>query len=1262
MLILGMMQIIVQFDNITTTAVSPSPRDDVDGAYVQYLFGDWNVTGVESYTDEIFVLTGNLTILAGGALTLRNVTLAINCTTENGTYDIQVMDGGSLNITDGDNDPATTDDRSNITDSPFDTDDYTDVDYRYSIKAWQGSSISIENSIIREAGFPFGTNDYGLYIYTDNVNIQNCTIERNWYGLHLRGNNHRFAYNEIRYCNEYAMYIVWSPYLQFYNNLIHYNENGVYTTYSNYANIYNNHIHNNSNAVSKSTAWGKKGLEILRSDYSNIFNNRFVDNCGFTWSSNLNIYDCPYSKVFDNIIHYRGKYGGWSVELGSASYFEFYNNTITNNNCSVLYISPGGNTDNNVKIFNNNISNNGGTGIQITGYSSATTNIEIKNNKLYNNAAGMRLRELKTYDIQNNVFMNCSSFGVYVNDVAGGDFSNNTINSTGDDFILRDSYGPNDDTVFEVVNCSCDPTKTTIIDGKPKLVIMNFLHLNVTDKNSLVRGASINIKNNTGVTIFTGESDVNGSIKYIKIKNQTVDTKGTIYYDPYNITATLDVFTAYGDVEPTMNISQTVNVHFNIDLPPLPPSGLVAESVGTNVVLNWEPSQSKDTIHYLVYRNGTGPSWVLVYNSSLNPPKELWTNWTDVGGAATPSTFSYKVVAIDHLWQPSEDSEIVACGDWVVDNPQIINGLNVQLNGSLTILPTGNLTLQNSKIKFNNSFNGQYGINVHPGGVLYILDADNDPQTTTDQSVISALNPNKNLFFQVTSAKIIMRNSKLSNCGFDERAIIEPWEITNAPAVLGMGETRNRGLYILDSEFSIESNEFTNNFVSILIDMTSGGNVYDNTFSDNSFGIFLNKSNQITLNDNTFSNHDGFPTYLLNSENNQIYSNTITNPSSTTAGIGVYDFGCRDNKIFQNDLIDGEAGVFIWDAGNNNNVSDNNFDGQEIGIVIINTWWNTLLDNDFNDTSNSTCYLWNAHYNTIRGGSSTGSNYGYNFYFSSNIDISNLNVQNSVSSAIKSFDSTKINVANLVIDGSNFGLHIRNGEINMIRDITISNCTTGIYCYNIKPDIYLIDSQMLVGMANAIVLNQCDWLDITNCTFDATQHNFDLENSNVVLFNTTYNQSRVLLDPSSGIALLWPVDIQVIDWWGNPASNTNLQIRKVMGTIIYNGFTDNNGWVRWLWLLERIQFSHSNESSTPHFFKGISGNHSGETTLLLNQSTSITVYLENEIPSVSNIAIHPPYPDTTAELTLEYQYSDEEFDPEDKTIIRWNVRRFNKDR
>ena len=49
--------------------------------------------------------------------------------------------------------------------------------------------------------------------------------------------------------------------------------------------------------------------------------------------------------------------------------------------------------------------------------------------------------------------------------MAGGDFSNNTITATGDHFELYDSFPigePVQDTVLEVINCSCNPSKTNI--------------------------------------------------------------------------------------------------------------------------------------------------------------------------------------------------------------------------------------------------------------------------------------------------------------------------------------------------------------------------------------------------------------------------------------------------------------------------------------------------------------------------------------------------------------------------------------------------------------------------------------------------------------------------------------------------------------------------------------------------------------------------------------------------------------------------------
>ena len=121
--------------------------------------------------------------------------------------------------------------------------------------------------------------------------------------------------------------------------------------------------------------------------------------------------------------------------------------------------------------------------------------------------------------------------------------------------------------------------------------------------------------------------------------------------------------------------------------------------------------------------------------------------------------------------------------------------------------------------------------------------------------------------------------------------------IGNGPDVLTMGEPRNRGLYVYNSQVTIESNTFSNNFVSVLMDSVSVGNVNNNDFSSGSFGIYLCNSDNITANGNVFADHDGFPIYILNSENSAVVSNTITNPSNTPAGIGLFDTWLNFRKI-----------------------------------------------------------------------------------------------------------------------------------------------------------------------------------------------------------------------------------------------------------------------------------------------------------------------------------------------------------------------------
>jgi fibronectin type 3 domain-containing protein len=155
----------------------PPPDDGIDG--LQYIDGDWDVSGVESYTDETIILTGNLTILNGGSLTLNNVNLRMNNTFANGIYNIEVQTGGALNILSG----------SNITDSTFDVDDGSGSDYRFMFWLRKDSNFQMMDSELHEVGWD--NNNPGLVVDTNgttftNVLITNCKngIMFNWTSNH----------------------------------------------------------------------------------------------------------------------------------------------------------------------------------------------------------------------------------------------------------------------------------------------------------------------------------------------------------------------------------------------------------------------------------------------------------------------------------------------------------------------------------------------------------------------------------------------------------------------------------------------------------------------------------------------------------------------------------------------------------------------------------------------------------------------------------------------------------------------------------------------------------------------------------------------------------------------------------------------------------------------------------------------------------------------------------------------------------------------
>jgi parallel beta-helix repeat protein len=1279
MLVINICQIISFSENFEVKADQPPPPDDnVNGSYTQYIQGDWIVNETVSLNDEIIILSGNLTILSGGSLNLGNVTLAINNTPGGQQFEIEVYEGGSLNIFDGDNNPATTHDSSNITDSPFDIDNGTVSDPGYMMRINSGANLSIRNSIIHECGY-YGI--WGLNIMTDenvtienstfldkrgvnyqgggNITIKNCNFSSSKGAISIRGlvNSFNIIDNNISY-SDLGLYVYNTKNGIISGNEIHHCDEAVFISGDNFI-INDNLIHNNTAIYFMGSNQIAVDLQVTNSEF---YNNTIVDNGNFIpFSTNnygLQLYKCDNLQVYNNIIENTKNDTG--IYISSCSNLFFNNNTVINNYKYGIYCGLTSDYSD-LHFYNNNISENnkllitGMSGLRISDTSLLENYVEVKNNIIYgNDIYGISLYGLEHYSISGNDISNSSMYGVYVQNVKPGDFSNNSIQGDQLDFYVLDGE-------FEVTNCTFNDSKIFIVSLTASIMVQNFLHVNVTDINGPVPGIDVFAKNNTGIDTYCGKTDKEGLLNYIKIINMTIKKTVVIYHDPYNISAELYGNTSYGDIEPTMNRTNSVNIYFNMDLSPQAPSNLQAVSNVTNVDLSWTSSNSPDLHHYLIYRRGSSAPWMQVYNSSLLPlPERLCNNWTDLQAASDWNTYHYKVFAVDSIDQNSNSSNIVSCGDWVVNDTRSYSDISVMLNGSLIVFPTGNLTLRNATILFNNSFKGEYGIEVMPGGTLFVLDNDEDHLTEYDQSNITTIDIDNNLYFIIRDSKMTMRNSKLSNCGSNQDLDSPPWELIDAIRIISYGEPWTRGMYITGegSNVTIENNNMTGNFVSILIDNATGTNVVGNVFSDNIFDIYLNNSELNLLKGNSFENNHGFPIFLFSSGNNTISSNNISNPyDNIIAGIYLYTRQCYGNNIINNNISGGDYGINLNRAGDYNNISHNFLSGQMVGIHLSYTYLTAIMENSYNDSDSAIGSFLSSHHTVIIGETLNWSLSGYSIVTSENISISDTYIENIQTYGIRISDSSSIQTNNVSMKSCEGGISIFRSNNISFKDISIEgpNSNIGINCWENSQDVVFERLKIDQSTQNAVKIADCEDIKIYNSEIDASNRIFNLVLSSVNLYNTSYNQSKVMLDSYSSISLNWFFDVQVRNWLDVPQDNADVQIRTVQGTLIYSGLTDINGRIGDMWLCEQTQYSVFKEIFIPYQIQAVFSNHSGFTTFMLNRSSETTVWLENDLPSASNVVLSPSYPDTTSDLTLSYQYSDPENDPEVGTIIMWYV-------
>ncbi|MBU4071103.1 MAG: right-handed parallel beta-helix repeat-containing protein, partial [Candidatus Thermoplasmatota archaeon] len=161
----------------SSAGIAPPPDDLING--VQYIDGDWVISGYENYSNEIIYLTGNLTVTGTGMLAFENVTLLMNNTNSDGEHFILVQDGGTFYVNDTDGNPATTYDRSVITNSELEP-------YGYDFQTNATGTLEVRNSVIRRCGIltgGAGKEKSGLISHSDSTFIENTELYFNANGL-----------------------------------------------------------------------------------------------------------------------------------------------------------------------------------------------------------------------------------------------------------------------------------------------------------------------------------------------------------------------------------------------------------------------------------------------------------------------------------------------------------------------------------------------------------------------------------------------------------------------------------------------------------------------------------------------------------------------------------------------------------------------------------------------------------------------------------------------------------------------------------------------------------------------------------------------------------------------------------------------------------------------------------------------------------------------------------------------------------------------
>ncbi len=298
-------------------------------------------------------------------------------------------------------------------------------------------------------------------------------------------------------------------------------------------------------------------------------------------------------------------------------------------------------------------------------------------------------------------------------------------------------------------------------------------------------------------------------------------------------------------------------------------------------------------------------------------------------------------------------------GNWTISGNEFVQNKTIALNGNLTVMSGGNLTLKGVILTMNNRYNGQYGISVQPGGSMYIYN-----------STITAANLTDRYTFVAQGSKFVMENSALHGVGYCTG------DLASCAGDFGPnGPGYRYGLLVQTDGADIEGSLLSNNGVAAKL---TGSHILferNTVVSNKLLGILLFGGSWETITGNFVNQTATFSTwdiYVGDSNGNTITNNTLTTLSYVAGGNEIGGFGIWLDHSWNNTIISNSISALDTVLGyfsSNTDVEHNTITFKESGLFFQSSINNRIISNNIigvpQATGGTAIFLSAAHNSTI---------------------------------------------------------------------------------------------------------------------------------------------------------------------------------------------------------------------------------------------------------------------------------------------------------